>query len=158
MAPNFTQRIRSIDPKRFSFALSVYQNAAALKGPAPNPSQFSINIADEDGSRTRFSLVDRPENRGMLAVKEQFPDPEEFQGMAFRIMSFGEILRDKKLAKLGVVRCDDNGDLEVHDAVVYSLATVPYRKSGKLDRSAFIAKVKFEHERMEASHEGGEDK
>jgi hypothetical protein len=155
MAPNFTQRIKSIDPERFSFAIGVYQTAASLKGPAPNPSQFSVNVVDEDGTRTKFRFVDRPETRGMLAVKEQFPDPDEFQSMAFRIMSFGEILQDKKLAELGVVRRDDNGDVEVHDAVIYSLATAPYRKSGRLDRPAFIAAVKYEYERMEASNEDG---
>jgi hypothetical protein len=155
MAPNFAQRIKPTDPQRFSFALGVYQAAAALKGPAPNPEQFSINIAEEDGSRTKISFVDRPENRGMLAVKEQFPDPDEFQSMAFRILSFGEVLQDQKLSKMGVVRRDDTGNLEVHDSVIYGLATTPFRKSGKLDRPAFIAAVKSKYEKMEADEDDG---
>ncbi|MCK1585196.1 hypothetical protein IVB03_37995 [Bradyrhizobium sp. 168] len=121
--PNYAQRIKPIDPEKFSFALGAYQAAAALKGPAPNPAQYSANLVDEDGSCTKISFVDGPENRGMLAVKEQFPDPNEFESMVFRILSFGEVLQDQKLSEMGVVKRQENVDLEVHDSVIDALAT-----------------------------------
>ena len=84
MAPNFSQRITAVDPERFHFALGVYCAAAAMKGPYPNPQQFGLNLVEDDGSAKRISFTDIPGNRGMLAVKKEFPDPEEFQRLGFR--------------------------------------------------------------------------
>src|SRR6185437_15070800 len=143
MAPNFAQRIKPIDPERFKFAMGVFGAAAALKGPAPNPTQFSVNIQDDDGSITKVSFTDRPENRGILALKQQFSDSDEFESMSFRILILSDVLRDERLSKMGVIRCED-GEMEVHDSVIFALATAPFRKSGKLDKSAFFAAVKSE--------------
>jgi hypothetical protein len=150
MPPNFAQRIKPVDPERFRFAMGVFGAAAALKGPAPNPTQFSVNIQEDDGSVTKLSLTDRPENRGILALKQQFPNSDDLESMSFRILTLREVLRDDKLSKLGVVRRDEDGNTEIHDAVTFALATAPFRKSGKLDRAAFIAIVKSEFKRIES--------
>ena len=74
--------------------------------------------------------------------------------MGFRILCLGEVLRDKRLSKMGVIKRDENGQTEVHDSVIFALATAPFRKSGKLDESAFIAAVKSEFNRIESENDG----
>jgi hypothetical protein len=156
MAPNFAERIKPVDPKRFSFAFGVYCAAAALKGPAPNPQEFGLTLVDgEEGSGTRITFADRPENRGMLAVKKEFPDKTEFQSMGFRIMTFSELVQDRKLRKWGLITDNnDTGLVEIHEAVLHALAQAPFRKSGTLDRPAFLELVKSECERMDAEEAG----
>lgn len=149
MTPNFAERIKALDPERFHFALGVYCAAAALKGPAPNPQEFGLNIVNDDGSAASITFTDRPENRGMLAVKKEFPDPDEFESMAFRLMTFGEVIRDRKLRKWGLVRDGETGQTEVHDAVINALAMAPFRKSGSLDRDAFLSLVRVGRGKIE---------
>lgn len=150
MAPNFYERIKPVDPERFHFALGVYCAAAAMKGPYPNPQEFGVNIREDDGSLVRVSFADLPENRGLLAVKKEFTDRAEFQSMTFRLMIFGEVMRERKLRKWGLIRDGESGQTEIHDAVVNALALAPFRKSGTLDRPAFLALVKSEQKRIEA--------
>ena len=76
--------------------------------------------------------------------------------MSFRILTLSDVLRDERLSKMGVVRCEENGETEVHDSVIFALATIPFRKSGKLDKAAFIAAVKSEFNRIESSDEDGD--
>lgn len=149
MAPNFAERIKPVDPDRFKFAVGVFGAAAELKGPAPNPAQFGVNIVDDDGSVTAFRFTDRPENRGILALKREFPDSPDLESMSFRILSMGDVVRMDRLSKLEVIQVDDAGQLMVHDSVIYALARVPFRKSGKLDKAALVAAVKSEYKRME---------
>lgn len=150
MAPNFAECIKPVDPERFHFALGVFCAAADMKGPCQNPQEFGVNIREDDGSLTRLSFTDRPENRGLLAVKKEFTDPAEFQSMGFRLMTVGEVMRERKLRKWGLIRDDESGQTEIHDAVVNALAMAPFRKSGTLDRPAFLALVRSEQKRIEA--------
>ena len=152
MAPNFAERIKPVDPERFRFAVGVFGAAAELGGPAPNPTQFGVNIVDDDGSATEIRFTDRPENRGLLAVRKEFPDAPDLESMSFRILSLGEVVRMERLSKLGVIHVDEAGQLMVRDSVIYALAGAPYRKSGKLDKAAFVAAVKSEFDRIEADH------
>jgi hypothetical protein len=151
---SFTHHIKAVDPQRFSFALGVYAAAAGLKGPSPNPQQFGLNLVEDDGSISRITFTDRAENRGLLAVKKEFPDPQEFRSMAFRLMSFGGIMKDQKLRRMGLIRDGEPGSTKMHDAVINAFAMAPFRKSGKLDRMAFLALVKSEHKRIEAMESG----
>jgi hypothetical protein len=151
MAPNFAVRIKPVDRDRFKFAVGVFGAAAELKGPAPNPTQFGVNIVDDDGAVTGFRFTDRPENRGLLAVKREFADAPDLESISFRILNMPEVVRMEQLSKLEVVQVDDAGQLLVHDSVIYALAQAPFRKSGKLDKAAFVAAVKSEFERMEGA-------
>jgi hypothetical protein len=149
MAPNFAERIKPVDRERFKFAMGVFGAAAELRGPAPNPTQFGVNVVDDDGSVTAFRFADWPENRGLLALRREFADAPDFESMSFRILSLPEVVRMERLSKLGVIQVDEAGQLIVHDSVIYALAGVPYRKSGRLDNAAFVAAVKFEFDRIE---------
>lgn len=151
MAPNFAERIKPVDPERFHFALGVYCAAAALKGPAPNPQEFGLNLLNDDGSESKITFTDRPENRGMLAVRKEFPEPTEFQSMGFRLMTFSRIMRYRKLRKWGLVRTGESGQTEIHEAVINALAMAPFRKTGVLDREAFLSLVEIERQKCEAS-------
>jgi hypothetical protein len=154
MSPNFEERIKAVEPERFLFALGVYQAAAAIKGPYVNPSEFSFSLVEKDGSAIKIQFTDIPENRGMLAVKKEFPDANEFQNLSFRIMTFSEVLRDRKLIKMGLVRHGEGGDIEIHDAVINALAMAPFRKSGALNKPAFHAIVKAEYTKLETDENG----
>jgi len=150
MAPNFAERIKPVDPERFKFAVGVFGAAAALKGPAPNPNQYAVNFIDDDGSVTEIRLADRAENRGMLALRREFSDADELESIGFRILNMGEVVRMERLSKMGVIQTDEAGQLMVHASVIYALARAPFRKSGKLDKAAFVAAVKSEFARIEA--------
>jgi hypothetical protein len=111
----------------------------------------------DDGNTELITFTDRPENRGILAVKKEFPDPAEFESMGFRLLTVGEIVRDRKLRKWGLVREGEAGAIEIDDAVVNALALAPFRRSGKLDREKFLALVKSERERIEGEEAGTVD-
>jgi hypothetical protein len=151
MAPNYEQRIKPVDLDRFHFALGVFGAAAAMKGPYPNPEQYSLTIVDTDCSATQVRFTDRPETRGIIALKKEFPEADELECISFRILTMPEIIRYQKLVSMGLVRNGDNGELEVHDAVINALAKAPFRKSRRLDKSAFLTLVKSEYERLEAT-------
>jgi hypothetical protein len=153
MAPNFAERIKPVDPERFKFAVGVWGAAAELKGPAPNPNQYSVNLVDDDGSVMEIRLADWAENRGLLALRREFPGAADLESMGFRIMNMGEVVRMERLSKMGVIQVDEAGQLLVHDSVIYALARAPFRKSGKLDKAAFIAAVKSEFDRIETDGE-----
>lgn len=87
LALDFNLRIKAIDPERFRFAFDLYFAAAAMKGPYRNPEMFRVNVAEDDGSTSEIRFIDGPENRGMMAVKEEFRDPDEFQSIVFRILT-----------------------------------------------------------------------
>jgi hypothetical protein len=114
-----------------------------------NPQQFSGNLVEDDGTATNIRFTDIPANRGMLAVKKEFPDAEEFQCMSFRLLTFSEVIKNRQLIRMRLVRKRESGEIEVHDAVINALAMAPFSKSGALDKPAFLALVKSEHKRLE---------
>jgi hypothetical protein len=91
------------------------------------PQQFGLNLLEDDGSTTRISFTDIPGNRGLLAIKKQFPDPAEFQCMGFRPMTVSQILKEPKLRKMGSIRDGQDGQIEIHQAVINALALAPFR-------------------------------
>ena len=68
--------------------------------------------------------------------------------MSYRILNLPEVIRMERLSKLEVVQIGGEQTM-IHDSVIYALAQAPFRKSGKLDKVAFVAAVKSEYERME---------
>jgi hypothetical protein len=127
-------KVSAVRPERLHQALGIYQSALVAGEPE-----------NADGSPTESESV-----RGILAVKREFPDPQEFLSLRLRLERFTEIVSDKKLIKWGMVKHSEGG-LEVHDAVVNALAAAPIRKSGVLDKDAFHALVKAEFTRLEAA-------
>jgi len=126
------EKVNPVAPERLHQALGIYQSAL---------------VADEPDET---SLPDEPASqRGMLAVKREFPDPQEFLSLSVRLKRFTEIVSDKKLIKWGMVKHSEGG-LEIHDAVVNALAAAPFRKSGVLDKDVFHELVKTEFNRLEA--------
>jgi hypothetical protein len=136
MSSNSEEKIRPVDPLRFHQALGVYQAALAAEGSQASAGESSSN-------------PDMPGHRGIVAVKKEFPDADEFQSLSLRLQRFAEIISDKKLIKWGMVQHSEGG-IEVHDAVINALATAPFRKSGVLDKPAFHSLVKAEYTRLEA--------
>lgn len=136
MSSNSEEKIRPIDPERFHQALGIYQASLAAEVPQASAGESS-------------SKADIPGNRGIVAVKKEFPDADEFESLSLRLQRFSEIIGDKKLIKWGMVQHSEGG-IEVHDAVINALAAAPFRKSGVLDKPAFHSLVKAEYTRLEA--------
>jgi hypothetical protein len=136
MSADSEERVRPVDPERFHQALGIYQTALVAAGTDANA-----------GAATPSPSV---ENRGIAAVKKEFPDAHEFQSLSLRLQRFSEVIGDKKLIKWGMVQHSEGG-IEVHDAVVNALAAAPFRKSGVLDKTAFHSLVKSEYTRLEAA-------
>jgi hypothetical protein len=143
MSSKASGKIAPIDPERFHRALGLYQAAVAAEAsPAAAPSASQADAQNVAGVR------------GILAVKKEFPDAEEFHSLSLRLQRFAEVIGDKKLAKWGMVSYTNHGGFEIHDAVINALAKAPFRKSGVLDKPAFHTMVKAEFERLKATEEG----
>jgi hypothetical protein len=128
-----------VAPERLHQALGIYQSAL---------------VAELDEKAAETAQVDEPASqRGLLAVKREFPDPMEFFSLSLRLQRFTEIVGDKTLIKWGMVKHSEGG-IEVHDAVVNALAAAPFRKSGVLDKDVFHELVKAEFNRLEAAEKG----
>jgi hypothetical protein len=137
--------IRPVDPARFHLALGVYQAALAA-----DRANAKSSPPVETGRRAiGIQLAHAAGKRAMLAVRQEFPDADEFQNLSIRLERFFDILGDRKLIKWGMIRHDEQG-VELHDAVINALATAPFRKSGVLDKGAFHTLVKAEYARLEA--------
>ena len=141
MSSDSEEKISPVDPERLHLALGIYQAALAAEASEANASeqQGSAAPSAEPGG-----------NRGIVAVRKEFPDATEFQSLSLRLQRFSEIVGDKKLIKWGMVQHSEGG-LEIHDAVINALAAAPIRKSGVLDKPAFHALVKAEFTKLEAA-------
>ena len=133
------EKVGPVAPERLHQALGIYQSAL---------------VAEVDDKATEASAADEPAGqRGLLAVKREFPDSKEFFSLSLRLQRFTEIVGDKTLIKWGMVKHSEGG-IEVHDAVVNALAAAPFRKSGVLDKDVFHELVKAEFNRLEAAEKG----
>jgi hypothetical protein len=130
------EKVGPVAPERLHQALGIYQSALVAE---PDAKADEASSPDESASQ-----------RGLLAVKREFPDPKEFLSLTLRLKRFTEIVSDKTLIKWGMVKHSEGG-LEVHDAVVNALAAAPFRKSGVLDKDVFHELVKAEFNRLEAA-------
>jgi hypothetical protein len=130
------EKVGPVAPERLHQALGIYQSAL---------------VAEPDAKTDEASSSEEPASqRGLLAVKREFPDPKEFLSLSLRLKRFTEIVSDKTLIKWGMVKHSEGG-IEVHDAVVNALAGAPFRKSGVLDKDVFHELVKAEFNRLEAT-------
>ena len=137
MSAKAEAKIGSVDPERFHQALGIYQAALVAR--------------DAEGAAA--GQADISGNRGVLAVKKEFPDAKEFESLSLRLQRFTEVVSDKKLIKWGMIQHSEGG-IEVHDAVINALAATPFRKSGVLDKVAFHTLVKAEYTKLEAAENG----
>jgi hypothetical protein len=129
-------KVNPVAPERLHQALGIYQSAL---------------VAELEEKASGASAADEPAGqRGLLAVKREFPDPKEFLSLSFRLKHFTEVVGDKTLIKWGMVTHSEGG-IEVHDAVVNALAAAPFRKSGVLDKDVFHELVKAEFNRLEVA-------
>ena len=154
MSSSSEERVNPVDPERFHLALGVYQAALVAAGAEANARKSSSPPVGLDGSAAPVPPADIPASRAILAVKKEFPDTGEFQSMSRRLQRISEIVGDRKLIKWGMVKYDEAGGFEIHDAVINALATAPFRKSGVLDKPAFHDLVKAEYTKLEAAEKG----
>jgi hypothetical protein len=129
------EKVGPVAPERLHQALGIYQSAL---------------IAELDEKAGEEPADEPVAQRGLRAVKHEFPDPKEFLSLSFRLQHFTEVVGDKTLIKWGMVKHSEGG-IEVHDAVVNALAAAPFRKSGVLDKDVFHDLVKAEFNRLEAA-------
>src|ERR1700744_3863133 len=136
MTTGSEEKVGPVAPERLHQALGIYQSAL---------------MAELEEKASESGAADEPAGqRGLLAVKREFPDPKEFLSLSFRLRHFTEVVGDKTLIKWGMVKHSEGG-IEVHDAVVNALAAAPFRKSGVLDKDVFHELVKAEFNRLEAA-------
>ena len=146
MSSHSEEKISPVDPQRLHLALGIYQAALVAEAPQANASESSSPAIEQQGSP---AAAEPRGNRGIVAVRKEFPDAAEFQSLSLRLQRFSEIVGDRKLIKWGMVQHSEGG-LEIHDAVINALAAAPFRKSGVLDKVAFHALVKAEFTKLEA--------
>ena len=79
------------------FAAGVCFAAASQRGPYPNPTQYGLEIVDdESGNVNRLCPTDNPLSRGILAVREQF-DREKAVALMMRINGLMYLVDDSRM-------------------------------------------------------------
>ena len=131
------EKVNPVEPERLHQALGIYQSTL-IAGESGIGAEDAASPGEEPASL-----------RAMLAVKREFPDPNEYLSLSLRLRRFTEIVSDRTLIKWGMVKHSEGG-IEVHDAVVNALAAARFRKSGVLDKDVFHELVKAEFNRLEA--------
>ena len=82
MSSNSEDKIRPVDPERFHQALGIYQAALAAEG-------------SQAGAGEASSPADISGRRGIVAVKKEFPDANEFESLSLRLQRFAEIISER---------------------------------------------------------------
>jgi hypothetical protein len=128
----YRQSICAVPADVFLACITIYQNAARMTMPVVNPQEYKIRFQDQ-----LLAFTDRPENRGMLAVKEFLGEGqcELFPAAATRLLATSGLM--KTVRSQGRFRKffqpnDENGDWRVSEALLKAFASAAF-KPGTLD-------------------------
>lgn len=139
-----------VEPKELMFALSVGHAAATLKMPVENPELMGVNLRDEQsGQVMRISLTDRPMNRAMLALREQFKG-DKFVNIGMRRWALARIMEHKAVQEW--IRKGPDGFMEVADSLVYAAARGSLSKRFRFNVRE-IVRLAREYEKLQESEE-----
>jgi hypothetical protein len=152
--PRDPRDIPAVSPEEFAFAMAVAGAAAAGKTPQSGVGHLGINYQEEDGSVGRLGLTDIPMNRGMIAVRGQFPR-EKFHTLMFRIWALGEVMEDSRMAPFRRPAEGEPGVEEVHEAVYAVAAEMPLNKDGHFNRQKFFRRLAARAREMEEAESPG---
>lgn len=123
-----------VDPELYLWCQGIYAAAAQMSMPVENPAARPVF---ENAGKT-YSFSDIPMNRGMLAVMKELRErnmtQEQSMAMTSRLMHFGEVLTNKKVAKF--VKPGEDGALMVSEALIKACATARITITKK--RFAFV--------------------
>ena len=113
---------KPVDPELFLWCSGIYQAAADLSMPTPNPENRPVFQDGEDV----YSFKDIPVNRGLLAVTKELneldtPDDQRLS-ICTRLMHFGEVLKSKELSEF-IKPGEEPGALAVSEALIKACAT-----------------------------------
>lgn len=134
--------MKPISYKKFQFAVKLFDAAAQMLGPFENPQQYGVTV---DGEIITFA--DTAMNRGMIAIKDIFPDRDEYVSAGMRIMFLSQVVEHPEVLKLNVVRTES---CQVHDSVLMAMAEVPINEQ-ELDWVALVSLIKKYHSELENS-------
>jgi hypothetical protein len=150
-SPLFAQITATAPPDVFLACFEVYQNAAVMKMPVTNPQEYKIRLDD-----TVYAFTDRPENRGMLAVKEFLGKEqiEHFPAISNRLLAMAGIIQHVRKEPLfqQFFRADEeDGGYSVSDALLRAFALADFvEKSLEFDlRSVREHALRIEEEEDE---------
>jgi hypothetical protein len=129
MAKKRSVRIGSVELEELMFAFGLCHAAASLKMAVENPQLKGFNLANPDGSVTRFTLTDRPLNRGGLAVAEHFKG-DKFENLMMRIFAIGDVYQHEKLSPW--VRNVAGGE-EIAESLLYAAARAKLTRAQTFD-------------------------
>jgi hypothetical protein len=119
-----------VDEELFIFCTNVYMAAASLTMPVENPETKKVHI--EDVGTVAFS--DIPMNRGMLAVtnelNEQGVDEVTRFSLCWRIMHFGDVLKETGRFARWIRPLDGVDSTDVADALIRACAHAKMRVDG----------------------------
>jgi len=117
--------VPELDRDKFVDAFHHAYKAAAFPGnPFPDPTEKGLTIDNEDGTASRLSFTDVPENRVAFAILQRYTDDRMF-GMIFlmRYMSLGQVWGDPRCERWK--RIGDDGQEEINEATIHAAAVAP---------------------------------
>lgn len=126
-SPFMSMMSEPLDPEVFKMMTEVYQAAASMRMPTPNPQESKIHLSDTGQT---IALTDNKLNRGMLAVTRQCREigVANPQGYTARLMHMQEIFEAReRFGQLIVAGAD--GELSIHDSVLEAAATAKFYAS-----------------------------
>lgn len=127
----------AVSGEEMAFAMAVGSLAAAGKIPGSGVGGFGTSIETES---QHLALTDIPSNRGMMAIRGQFPS-EKFQPIMMRIWALAPLLDDPGMAQFVRPASDGDGE-EMHGAVYEVAGTMPLNAKGEFNRNTFFRRVK----------------
>lgn len=116
-----------LDPEIFKMMAQVFQAAASMSMPTPNPAETKIHLTDTGET---LALADNALNRGMLAVTRQCREigVENPQGYTARLMHMQDLF-DAHERFGGLFIPDGQGNFDIHSSVFEAAATARFYAS-----------------------------
>ena len=136
------EEIHPVDPMQFAFALQLGSAAMTYRMPMKSPATEGVAVVSKDGTVHRYTLVDRPANRLMIAIRDHFaPDDKTYMSVMMRYSALQRLWKNERMKKW--VRKDeqDPEKMEVHEAVFIAGATLPLNAEGCFEEDAFFNRL-----------------
>ncbi len=145
MPSKLADRIRKMEQvtaDELAFATALGSAVAAGKVPQSGVGHLGVNFEfDHDGVQ-RIGLTDIPENRAMIAIRDQF-SREKFQPLMFRLWALAPLMEDEENEPFVRYADDGSGMIEVHPAVYEIAGRMPLNSKGHFTAATYFRQVRL---------------
>lgn len=130
-----------IDPEELANAFAVITRVFSGEDDF-DPSQYTVNVLDDDGVIKRVPVEDSLLNRIMLALRDWCHEesPEKYASLCWRLFALNELIHQGSL-KQWISVDSKTGLLTIPGIIIRVAATAPLKKGQGFDAQLFLAAV-----------------